>query len=84
MKSNLDKLIDPEGWMSWGDDSALKTLYYGEYKNTGPGSSTSKRVDWKGFHVITSGVEATKFTVGKFINGGHWLPATNVPFTSGL
>ncbi|XP_076942871.1 pectinesterase 2-like [Bidens hawaiensis] len=84
MRSNLDKLIDPEGWMSWGDDSALKTLYYGEYKNTGLGSSTSKRVDWKGFHVITSGAEATKFTVRKFINGGNWLPATNVPFTSGL
>ncbi|MFS7932720.1 putative pectinesterase [Helianthus anomalus] len=84
MKSNLDNLIDPAGWMSWGDDNALKTLYYGEYKNTGPGSSTSKRVDWKGYHVITSRTEATKFTVGKFIVGGYWLPVTNVPFTSGL
>ncbi|KAK9056258.1 hypothetical protein SSX86_027348 [Deinandra increscens subsp. villosa] len=84
LKSKLDRLIDPEGWMSWGDDSVLKTLYYGEYKNTGPGSSTSKRVDWKGYHVITSSTEAAKFTVRKFIGGGKWLPATNVPFTSGL
>ncbi|KAI3741218.1 hypothetical protein L1987_58888 [Smallanthus sonchifolius] len=84
MKSNLDSLIDPAGWMSWGHDSALKTLYYGEYKNTGPGSSTAKRVDWKGYRVITSSTEAVKFTVGKFIGGGYWLPATNVPFTSGL
>ncbi|KAI7742060.1 hypothetical protein M8C21_030066 [Ambrosia artemisiifolia] len=84
MKSHLDKLIDPAGWMSWGDDNALKTLYYGEYKNTGQGSSTSKRVNWKGYRVITSKTEAAKLTVGKFIGGGYWLPATNVPFTSGL
>ncbi|KAL8192431.1 hypothetical protein R6Q57_027616 [Mikania cordata] len=84
MKSRLDGLIDPSGWMSWDDDSALKTLYYGEYKNTGPGSSTSKRVNWKGYHVIESSTEATEFTVGKFIGGERWLPATNVPFTSGL
>ncbi|XP_023733539.1 pectinesterase 2 [Lactuca sativa] len=84
LKSNLDSLIDPAGWMPWSGNFALSTLYYGEYMNTGPGSSTAKRVNWKGYHVITSSSEAAKFTVGNFIAGGSWLPATNVPFTSSL
>ncbi|KAJ0779327.1 putative pectinesterase [Helianthus annuus] len=84
LKSSLDSLIDPAGWMPWSGNFALNTLYYGEYMNTGPGASTAKRVNWKGYHVITSSAEAAKFTVGNFIAGGSWLPATNVPFTSGL
>ncbi|KAI3693272.1 hypothetical protein L6452_33105 [Arctium lappa] len=84
MKSNLDSIIDPAGWMPWSGNFALDTLYYGEYMNTGPGSSTANRVKWKGYRVITSGTEAARFTVGNFIAGGSWLPATNVPFTSGL
>ncbi|KAL8258136.1 hypothetical protein R6Q59_030177 [Mikania micrantha] len=50
-KSNLDSLIDPAGWMPWSGSFALNTLYYGEYMNTGPGSSTKKRVNWKGYRV---------------------------------
>ncbi|KAK9068257.1 hypothetical protein SSX86_012368 [Deinandra increscens subsp. villosa] len=84
LKSFLDSLVDPAGWMPWSGNFALDTLYYGEYSNTGPGSSTAKRVSWKGYRVITSATEAAKFTVGNFIAGGSWLPATNVPFTSGL
>ena len=80
----LDSLIDPAGWMPWSGNFALSTLYYGEYMNTGPGSSTSKRVKWGGYHVITSASEASKFTVDSLIAGSSWLPATGVPFTSGL
>ncbi|KAJ0603317.1 putative pectinesterase [Helianthus annuus] len=84
MKTFLDGLVDPTGWMPWSGNFALNTLYYGEYMNTGPGSSTAKRVSWKGYRVITSATEAAKFTVGNFIAGGAWLPATKVPFTPGL
>lgn len=84
LKTNLDSLIDPAGWMPWSGNFALSTLYYGEYMNTGPGASTANRVKWGGYRVITSATEAAKFTVGNFIAGGSWLPATNVPFTSGL
>ncbi|KAI3700998.1 hypothetical protein L2E82_45639 [Cichorium intybus] len=84
LKTFLDGLVDPAGWMPWSGNFALDTLYYGEYMNTGPGSSTANRVNWKGYHVITSATEAAKFTVGNFIAGGSWLPATNVPFSSGL
>ncbi|KAL3738820.1 hypothetical protein ACJRO7_020225 [Eucalyptus globulus] len=84
MKTYLDSLINSAGWMEWDGNFALDTLYYGEYLNTGPGSSTASRVTWAGYHVITSATEASKFTVGSFIAGGSWLPATGVPYTSGL
>lgn len=84
MKTFLDGLINPEGWMPWSGNFALKTLYYGEYLNTGAGSSAANRVKWEGYRVITSAAEASKFTPANFIAGNSWIPATNVPFTSGL
>ncbi|MBA0589560.1 hypothetical protein Gorai_018300 [Gossypium raimondii] len=84
MKTYLDSLINPAGWMEWDGNFALKTLYYAEYMNTGPGSSTSNRVKWGGYHVLKSASEVSKFTVGNFLAGNSWLPSTGVPFTSGL
>ncbi|KAI4354838.1 hypothetical protein L6164_003670 [Bauhinia variegata] len=84
MKTYLDSLVNSAGWLEWSGNFALNTLYYGEYMNTGPGSSTSNRVKWSGYHVITSASEASKFTVGNFIAGNSWLPSTSVAFTSGL
>lgn len=84
MKTFLDSLINPAGWMPWSGDFALATLYYGEYQNTGPGSSTANRVKWGGYRVITSATEASKFAPGNFIAANSWLPATNVPFTATL
>lgn len=80
----LDTLVNPAGWLEWNGNFALNTLYYGEYKNTGPRSSTSRRVKWGGYHVITSASVASKFTVENFIAGRSWLPATGVPFVAGL
>ncbi|KAI9180713.1 hypothetical protein LWI28_007453 [Acer negundo] len=84
MKTFLDSLINSAGWMEWSGNFALNTLYYAEYANTGPGSSTANRVKWRGHHVLTSATDANKFTVGNFLAGSSWLPATSVPFTPGL
>ncbi|KAJ8471288.1 hypothetical protein OPV22_025631 [Ensete ventricosum] len=84
MKTSLNSLIDPAGWLAWSGSFGLSTLYYGEYMNTGAGADTSKRVTWPGYHVITSSSEASKFTVGSFLSGNSWIPATGVPFSSGL
>ncbi|XP_028806125.1 pectinesterase-like [Neltuma alba] len=85
MRSRIDSLVSPLGWSKWGNTNfALNTLYFGEYKNFGSGSSTKNRVKWKGYHVIASSAEASKFTVNGLIAGGTWLPSTGVPFTSGL
>ncbi|XP_058086498.1 pectinesterase 2-like [Magnolia sinica] len=84
LKTFLDSLVDPAGWLEWEGDFALDTLYYGEYRNVGSGSSTSNRVNWGGYRVITSRSEASRFTVGNFIAGDSWLPSTGVPFHSGI
>ncbi|MBA0627045.1 hypothetical protein Godav_004598 [Gossypium davidsonii] len=84
MQSHIGDHIDPSGWSVWNGDFALKTLYYGEYVNKGPGAGTSKRVKWPGYHVITSAEEAKKFTVAGLIQGGSWLKPTGVIFTEGL
>ncbi|XP_010259196.1 PREDICTED: pectinesterase 2-like [Nelumbo nucifera] len=84
LKTFLDSLIHPGGWLEWNENSALNKLYYGEYQNTGPGSSTANRVKWGGYHIITTLSEASTFTVENFLAGDSWLPVTGVPFTSGL
>ncbi|XP_043700125.1 probable pectinesterase/pectinesterase inhibitor 20 [Telopea speciosissima] len=83
MQTYLDSLIDPAGWLAWGDNSTLTTLYYAEFSNTGPGSPTTSRVNWPGYHVINA-TDAANFTVSNFIMGDYWLPATGVPYKGGL
>ncbi|CAN6690464.1 unnamed protein product [Malus baccata var. baccata] len=84
LKSYIDDLVDPAGWLEWNGSFALSTLYYGEYLNRGPGSNTSARVTWPGYRVINSSVEASQFTVGEFIQGSDWLNSTNIPYFLGL
>ncbi|KAG5234453.1 pectinesterase/pectinesterase inhibitor [Salix suchowensis] len=85
LQTYIDGFINPSGWSPWQNTNfAQDTLYYGEYKNFGPGSSTKRRVAWKGFHVLTSPIVASRFSVRNLIAGDSWLPATKVPFTSGI
>ncbi|XP_019191747.1 PREDICTED: pectinesterase 2-like [Ipomoea nil] len=86
MESDIESLIDPEGWLWWdGKDESLKNnIYYAEFENTGAGSSTAGRVNWNSVHQVITPQEAEQFTVDKFIDGNSWLPSTNVPFSSGL
>lgn len=84
MKSYLDDLIQPAGWLEWNGSFALSTLYYGEYMNSGPGAGTANRVRWAGYQVIKKSKEAKKFTVSQFIEGNSWLPSTGVKYRSTL
>lgn len=84
MISYMGDHIHPAGWLEWNGAFALDTLYYGEYMNYGPGGGVGHRIKWPGYRVITSTVEASKFTVGQFIYGSSWLPSTGVAFVAGL
>ncbi|CAH9129028.1 unnamed protein product [Cuscuta epithymum] len=84
MQTFMDGSISPEGWSKWTGDFAFSTLYYAEYENRGPGSSTGKRVMWPGYHRIINDSDAAYYTVTQFIAGHRWIPATGTPFTSGL
>uniref|UniRef100_A0A251UN78 Pectinesterase n=2 Tax=Helianthus annuus TaxID=4232 RepID=A0A251UN78_HELAN len=84
LMSYMGDHIDPKGWLEWDGSFALDTLYYGEYMNYGPGGGVGRRVKWPGYRVITSAIEASRFTVAKFIYGTSWLPSTGVAFLAGL
>ncbi|XP_022141080.1 probable pectinesterase/pectinesterase inhibitor 34 [Momordica charantia] len=84
MLSYIGGHVHPHGWLEWNATFALDTLYYGEYMNYGPGGAVGQRVTWPGYRVITSTVEANKFTVAQFIYGSSWLPSTGVAFLGGL
>lgn len=83
MQSNIDNVIAPRGWVEWPGAGNLRTLYFAEFANMGPGAGVGQRVQWPGFHVIGADV-AVEYTVGNFIAGTSWLPSTGVTFVSGL
>ncbi|KAK4479002.1 hypothetical protein RD792_014511 [Penstemon davidsonii] len=68
MESNICDLVLPEGWLEWHGTIGLKTLYYAEFNNRGPGSGTSSRLRWPGSRVIKR-KEAWNFIVGPFLQG---------------
>ncbi|XP_010056842.2 pectinesterase-like [Eucalyptus grandis] len=84
MESYIGDLVDPAGWSEFHGSAGLRTLFYGEYQNRGPGSNMSDRVKWPGYKVITSSTVAKQFTVESFIQGNQWLNNTGFPYFSGL
>ncbi|XWS39008.1 hypothetical protein CRYUN_Cryun18bG0013100 [Craigia yunnanensis] len=80
MQSHFDEIIAPEGWLPWNGDFALKTLYYAEFGNRGPGAVQTNRVKWRGIKKI-NGAQAQRFTAGIFLRGGDWIPQSGVPYT---
>lgn len=67
----LGPIIAPQGWLAWGGDFALKTLFYGEFGNSGPGADRSQRVEWSSL-IPEDHVNA--YSVANFIQGNHWIP----------
>ncbi|KAL0326749.1 UNVERIFIED_CONTAM: putative pectinesterase/pectinesterase inhibitor 24 [Sesamum angustifolium] len=85
MESQLERLIDPLGWLPWSNSTtAPDTIYYVEYNNSGPGAITTNRVEWKGLKVNVTQDDARKFTVRSFINGDQWILSMGVPFQADL
>ncbi|KAG5113415.1 hypothetical protein JHK82_036684 [Glycine max] len=81
MQSTLGSFIHPNGWLPWVGDSAPDTIFYAEFQNVGPGSSTKNRVKWKGLKTITK-KQASMFTVNAFLSGEKWITASGAPFKS--
>ncbi|MBA0569777.1 hypothetical protein Golob_003486 [Gossypium lobatum] len=84
LQSDISDVIQPAGWHDWNGSFALKTLFYGEYQNTGASAGTHARVKWDGHKVITNESEAQSYTAGEFISGGSWLYSTGFPFSLDL
>ncbi|KAL8143185.1 hypothetical protein V2J09_016217 [Rumex salicifolius] len=84
MESYIGDHVSKEGWMEWKDYKYLSSLYYAEYRNSGPGADVGGRVHWPGYHVLRSSRQASMFTVSRFIHGDSWLPGTGVTYDQGL
>ncbi|KAK3163559.1 hypothetical protein QOZ80_1AG0005300 [Eleusine coracana subsp. coracana] len=86
MESYLGPGVQARGWLEWAawDRADLATLFYGEYRNYGPGAGVAGRVRWPGYHLIVDPAVAGRFTVRRFIDGLAWLPGTGVTFTADL
>lgn len=79
MESFIDDLIQPEGWLPWKGDFGLKTCWYTEFDNYGPGSNLTARVKWSGIKTI-SRQRAMYFTPGRFLRADRWIKPTGVPY----
>ncbi|CAM0882757.1 unnamed protein product [Alopecurus aequalis] len=66
----MDDIIVPRGWYNWGDPNRELTVFYGQYKCTGPGASYSGRVSWS--RELTD-EEAKPFISLSFIDGTEWI-----------
>jgi len=66
--------IDPVGWHEWhpGETHNLDTVFYAEFKSTGPGGSPAAREPKS--HQLTN-AEAKQFETARFLAGSdHWNP----------
>lgn len=59
LNCSLGGFIIPEGWDNWSKAENEKTVFFAEYKNTGAGASTEKRVLWSR---ILSETDAASFS----------------------
>ncbi|XP_050379869.1 putative pectinesterase 63 [Argentina anserina] len=72
----MGDVVSRKGWSDYDDRSRANTVYYGEYKCSGPGSSATQRVK---FARMLTDAEAKPFLSLTFIRGTKWvLPPPNL------
>ncbi|GLT98833.1 hypothetical protein SLE2022_163130 [Rubroshorea leprosula] len=75
-KTYMGTIIKEEGWSDNSHPDRDQTVYYGEYKCSGPGSVSSARAK---FAKILSDEEVKPFMSMSYIHGSNWLlPPPNV------
>lgn len=83
MRTTIENVIDPAGWLPWNGDFALDTLHYAEFENSGPGSNQAQRVKWVGIKKLSS-KQVLRFSPARFLRGNLWIPKNRVPYTANL
>ncbi|KAG9457747.1 hypothetical protein H6P81_002255 [Aristolochia fimbriata] len=67
----MDALVLPQGWNDWGQPLRQSSVFYGEYKCSGPGANSTGRVPWAR---LLSYKEAKPFMGTYYVDGNKWLP----------
>ncbi|VVB18316.1 unnamed protein product [Arabis nemorensis] len=80
MQSEIGSIVSPAGWSSWGSKDPPSTIFYGEFKNSGPGSDLTQRIKWVGYRPVMTDIDVWNVMVYNFIQGMEWIEATGVPF----
>ncbi|KAL6204541.1 hypothetical protein ACLB2K_021808 [Fragaria x ananassa] len=76
--SYMTSAVLPQGWDDWGNSAnQLSTVYYGQYKCSGRGATTSKRVEWA--RDLTS-EEVEPFLTKDSIDANAWLRSVPTSF----
>ncbi|KAB2038141.1 hypothetical protein ERO13_D03G104500v2 [Gossypium hirsutum] len=78
--SDMSNVVNPEGWSHDLSPERAQTVFYGEYKCSGPGAAPAGRVPYSS--QLTETVARQFLTVG-FVDGSKWLlPPPNVQINS--
>ncbi|KAI3941094.1 hypothetical protein MKW92_021789 [Papaver armeniacum] len=70
IKTDMSIIIRPEGWNDWGIPSRRATVMFGEFRCSGEGSYTPKRVQWS---KLFTQEEIHPFEDKHYIDGQEWL-----------
>ncbi|KAF5691392.1 pectinesterase [Fusarium denticulatum] len=85
IESELGSCIAAAGWQAWTKaDPRTANVIFGEFDNSGPGSSTSQRAS---FAKQLSGEDVAQFELGTFFTSTAWINMTLVdatPFDAGI
>lgn len=66
----LADVVTPAGWYNWGVPARQSTVFYGQYRCTGPGANAAGRVTWA--KELTD-AEAAPFLSTAFVDGQEWV-----------
>ncbi|OVA13432.1 Pectinesterase [Macleaya cordata] len=85
MNSQIDDVIDPQGWHEWMGTWGVNTCFFVEFNNNGTGADTKQRVKWRGIKTNLTPQNLQQFTAtSRIMKGGLFIKTSGVPFTAGM